>query len=168
MVTITLPDGSKREYDKGISSLEVAKSISEGLARNVLAAKVNGNVQDLDLPINTDSSLQLLTWRDKEGKSTMWHSSAHLMAEALEELYPGIKLAIGPPIERGFYYDIDFCDHSISEKDLPKIEQKMKELSKRKSVFVRKEVSKPDAIKFFEQKNDLFLSYKLSSLHLQW
>ncbi len=162
MVTITLPDGSKREYDKGISSLEVAKSISEGLARNVLAAKVNGNVQDLNIPIKTDSSLQLLTWRDKQGKSTMWHSSAHLMAEALEELYPGIKLAIGPPIERGFYYDIDFCDHSISEKDLPKIEQKMKELSKRKSFFVRKEVSKSDAIKFFEQKND---PYKLELIN---
>ncbi|MEP5103384.1 MAG: TGS domain-containing protein, partial [Ekhidna sp.] len=102
-ITITLPDGSKRTYDKGSTALDVAMSISEGLARNVLAAKVNGEVRDSFRPIEEDAELQLLTWNDDEGKSTMWHSSAHLMAEALEALYPGIKLGIGPPIENGFY-----------------------------------------------------------------
>ena len=127
MIKITLPDGSVREFSQGSSSLDVAKSISEGLARNVLAANVNGQVIDANRPINEDSTLQLLTWNDTEGKSTMWHSSAHLMAEALEFYFPGIKLAIGPPVNNGFYYDVDLMDHSISEKDLEKIEQKMKE-----------------------------------------
>lgn len=158
MIKITLPDNSVREYDAGSSALDVAMSISEGLARNVLAAKVNGNVQDATLPINADATVQLLTWNDEEGKTTMWHSSAHLMAEALEALYPGIKLAIGPPIANGFYYDVDFMEHSISEKDLDKVEQKMKELAKQKNQFVRQEISKADALAYFEEKED---PYKL-------
>ncbi len=161
MINITLPDGSVRQYEKGASSLDVAKSISEGLARNVLAAKVNGQVIDAFRPLNEDATIQLLTWNDQDGKSTMWHSSAHLMAEAIEFYYPGVKLAIGPPVANGFYYDVDFMDYSISEKDLEKIEQKMKELAKAKNPFVRQEISKSDAISFFKEKND---PYKLELL----
>jgi threonyl-tRNA synthetase len=158
MINVTLPDGSIKQYEKGTSSIEVAKSISEGLARNVLAAKIDGKVVDAILPILTDCTLQLLTWNDQEGKSTMWHSSAHIMAEALEFYFPGIKLAIGPPVANGFYYDVDFMEHSISEKDLEKIEQKIKELAKEKNAFVRKDVSKADAIAYFTEKED---PYKL-------
>jgi threonyl-tRNA synthetase len=158
MINVTLPDGSIKQYEKGTSAIEVAKSISEGLARNVLAAKIDGKVVDAILPILTDCTLQLLTWNDQEGKSTMWHSSAHIMAEALEFYFPGIKLAIGPPVANGFYYDVDFMEHSISEKDLEKIEQKMKELAKEKNAFVRKDVSKADAIAYFTEKED---PYKL-------
>ena len=158
MMNVTLPDGSIKQYEKGISALEIAKSISEGLARNVLAAKIDGKVVDAVLPIENDCSLQLLTWNDQEGKSTMWHSSAHIMAEALEFYFPGIKLAIGPPVANGFYYDVDFMEQTISEKDLEKIEQKMKELAKEKNAFVRKEVSKSDAIAYFTEKED---PYKL-------
>ncbi len=161
MIKITLPDGSIREVEKGTTALDIAKSISEGLARNVLAAKVNGKVMDATLPIEEDVALQLLTWNDEEGKSTMWHSSAHLMAEALEYFYPGIKLAIGPPIKNGFYYDVDFLDYHISEADLPKIEQKMKELAKQKNAYIRQEISKEDAIKYFQEKED---EYKLELL----
>ena len=150
MINITLPDGSVRQFEKGSTALDVAKSISEGLARNVLAAKVNGEVIDAFRPMNNDSSLQLLTWNDSEGKSTMWHSSAHLMAEALEFYYPGIKLAIGPPVANGFYYDVDFMDYTISEKDLEKIEQKMKDLAKEKLSFERKDISNADAIVYFQ------------------
>src|SRR4051812_39625086 len=114
MIKITFPDGKVREYPEGISSLEIAKSISEGLARNVLSAKVNGQIWDATRPITSDSTLQLLTWEDAEGKSTMWHSSAHLMAEALESLYPGIKFGIGPPVDHGFYYDVDLGGQTIS------------------------------------------------------
>jgi len=158
MMNVTLPDGSIKQYEKGTSAIDVAKSISEGLARNVLAAKIDGKVVDAILPILTDCTLQLLTWNDQEGKSTMWHSSAHIMAEALEFYFPGIKLAIGPPVANGFYYDVDFMEHSISEKDLEKIEQKMKELAKEKNAFVRKDVSKADAIAYFTEKED---PYKL-------
>ena len=140
MIEISLPDGAVKSFEKGTTPYQVALSISEGLARNVLAAKINGDVKDASLPINEDVSLQLLTWSDKEGKSTMWHSSAHIMAEALEFFYPGIKLAIGPPVANGFYYDIDFMDFSIKEEDLAKIEQKMKDLAKEKNSFVRKEI----------------------------
>ncbi len=161
MIEITLPDGSMREVEKGTSAMDIAKSISEGLARNVLAAKVNGNVVDAGLPIDENSTLQLLTWNDKEGKSTMWHSSAHLMAEAIEFYYPGVKLAIGPPVKNGFYYDVDFMDYTIAEKDLVKIEQKMKELAKQKNEFVRKEISKAEAIEYFKGKED---PYKLELL----
>lgn len=161
MINVTLPDGSVRQYENGVTSLDVAKSISEGLARNVLAAKVDGQVIDATRPLNTDCTMQLLTWNDDEGKSTMWHSSAHLMAEALEFYYPGIKLAIGPPVANGFYYDVDFMDYSITEKDLEKVEQKMKELAKEKNAFIRQEVSKADAIAFFKEKQD---PYKLELL----
>jgi len=139
----------------------VAQSISEGLARNVLAARIDDQVQDASTPLTQDCTLQLLTWSDAEGKSTMWHSSAHLMAEALEFFYPGIKLAIGPPVANGFYYDVDLMEHSISEKDLEKIEQKMKELAKLKNPFVRQEISKAAAIAYFEEKQD---PYKLELL----
>ena len=157
-MNVTLPDGTVKQFENGISSLDVAKSISEGLARNVLAAKVDGQVIDANRPLNADCTLQLLTWNDAEGKSTMWHSSAHILAEAVEFFYPGVKLAIGPPITNGFYYDIDFMEYSISEKDLEKIENKMKEIAKEKNVFVRKEISKADAISYFTEKQD---PYKL-------
>ena len=158
MIHVTLPDGSVRQYDAGATALDVALSISEGLARNVLAAKVNGEVVDATRPLTEDCTLQLLTWNDAEGKSTMWHSSAHLMAEALEFYYPGIKLAIGPPVANGYYYDVDFMDYTFKEEDLPKIEEKMKELAKQKLQFVRKEVSKADALAYFTEKQD---PYKL-------
>ena len=158
MIKITLPDGSIREYEKGTTSLQVALSISEGLARNVLAAKINGEVWDATRPLNEDCNLTLLTWNDTDGKQTMWHSSAHLLAEALEALYPGVKLGIGPAIESGFYYDVDFGDKPITPEELPKIEAKMQELANKKSEYVRKEVSKADAIKYFTEKGD---QYKL-------
>lgn len=158
MIKITLPDGSVREYEKGTTSHQIALSISEGLARNVLAAKVNGQVWDSSRPIHTDASLQLLTWNDNEGKETFWHSTAHLMAEAFESLYPGSKFAIGPPVENGFYYDIDFGDITFSIDEVEKVEKKMMELAAAKSDYLRKEVSKADAIKYFTEKND---PYKL-------
>ena len=161
MINITLPDGSVRSYERGITGLEIAKSISEGLARNVLAAKINGEVWDLSRPIESDANLQLLTWTDKEGKSTFWHSSAHLMAEALEALYPGVKFGIGPAIENGYYYDVDFNGQAFSVEDLKKIEDKMLELAKTNSSFVRKDVSKSDAISYFTEKGD---EYKLELL----
>jgi threonyl-tRNA synthetase len=164
MIQVTFPDGTIREYEKGTSSLQIAMSISEGLARNVLAARVNGQVKDAVLPINEDCELQLLTWNDTDGKSTMWHSSAHLMAEALEYHFPGVKLAIGPPVNNGFYYDVDFMDYSISEKDLEKIEQKMKELAKAKNPFIRQEISKADAIAYFTEKQDPYKLELLSEL----
>ncbi len=158
MIKVTFPDGNVRSYEKGVTALDIAASISEGLARNVLAAKVNGEVIDATRPIEKDISLQLLTWNDKGGKSTFWHSSAHLLAEALEVLYPGVKFGIGPAIETGFYYDIDLGDRQISLEDLPAIEEKMKELAQRKSNYERKEVSKTEALSFFEAKGD---EYKL-------
>jgi threonyl-tRNA synthetase len=161
MIKVTLPDGSVREYESGVSALDVAKSISEGLARNVLAAKVNNEVIDATRALTSDVSLQLLTWNDADGKSTMWHSSAHLMAEALEFFYPGIKLAIGPPITNGFYYDVDFEQYTFTEADLAKVEKKMLELAKEKNTFIRQEISKQDAIDFFKEKND---PYKLELL----
>ena len=164
MIQITLPDGSVRDYNKGASAMDVALSISEGLARNVLAAKVDGFVQDANLPINQNSHLQLLTWNDLEGKSTMWHSSAHIMAEALEFYYPGIKLAIGPPITNGFYYDIDLMDYSIKEEDLARIEEKMKALAKERNPFIRKEISKTEALAYFEKKQDPYKLELLSEL----
>ena len=161
MINITLPDGTVKKIEKGTTSMDVAKSISEGLARNVLAAEVNGEVWDLNREINEDVTLNLLSFKDKGGKSTFWHSSAHLMAEAFEAYYPGIKLAIGPPIENGFYYDIDFGSYEISEKDLVKIEQKMLELAREKNEFIRKDISKNDAIAYFKEKGD---EYKLELL----
>ena len=164
MIQITLPDGSVRDYNKGTSAMDVALSISEGLARNVLAAKVDGIVKDANLQINQNSHLQLLTWNDLEGKATMWHSSAHIMAEALEFYYPGIKLAIGPPVTNGFYYDIDLMDYAIKEEDLARIEEKMKELAKERNPFVRKEISKDEAIAYFKKKEDPYKLELLSEL----
>jgi threonyl-tRNA synthetase len=161
MIKVTLPDGSVREFPQGSTAMDVAKSISEGLARNVLAAKVNNQVIDATRTLTEDCSLSLLTWNDTDGKSTMWHSSAHLMAEALEFYYPGIKLAIGPPVTNGFYYDVDFMEYNIKEEDLEKIEAKMKELAKAKNPFIRKEISKSEAIAYFEEKED---PYKLELL----
>jgi len=158
MIKITLPDGNVKEMNDGSSAMDVALSISEGLARRVLAAEVDGEVWDLTRPIPTDSSLKLLSFSDEGGKSTMWHSSAHLMAEALEFYYPGIKLAIGPPIENGFYYDVDFGKHEFTDKDLAKVEKKMLELAREKNPFERKEISKKDAIEYFKTKED---PYKL-------
>ncbi len=157
-ITITLPDGSQKNYLKGITALDIAKNISEGLARNVLVAKVNGKKIDLHRSIEENASLKLLTWNDDEGKATMWHSSAHLMAEALETLYPGIKLGIGPSIENGFYYDIDFDGFDFDSNNLEAIENKMLELAKEKNQFIRKSISKADAIAYFEDKGD---EYKL-------
>jgi threonyl-tRNA synthetase len=158
MIKITLPDGSIREFEAGTTAMQVALSISEGLARNVLAAKVNGEIWDASRAINTDSTLQLLTWNDADGKATMWHSSAHLMAEAIEALYPGAKFGIGPALENGYYYDVDFGDKSISIDDLPAIETKMMELAGKKSEYKRQDISKADAIKYFTDKGD---NYKL-------
>jgi len=158
MINITLPDGSVRQYESGTTAMDVAKSISHGLAKKVLAAEIDGNVWDATRAIEKDVQLKLLTWDDKGGPSTFWHSSAHLMAEALEALYPGTKFGIGPAVENGFYYDVDLGDVTISDKDLEKIEQKMKALIKEKSAFIRKEISKADAISYFEEKGD---EYKL-------
>lgn len=161
MIKITLPDGSIREYAKGTTALQIAQSISEGLARNVLAAKVNDEVWDATRAIETDANLVLLTINDTEGKSTLWHSSAHLMAEAIEALYPGTKFGIGPPIENGFYYDIDLGGKTISSEDFKKIEDKIVELAQQKNPYIRKDVSKADALAYFKEKQD---EYKLDLL----
>jgi threonyl-tRNA synthetase len=161
MIKITLPDGSVREYPKGTTSMQVALSISEGLARNVLAAKVSNEVVDANKPINQDSTVSLLTWNDDEGKNTLWHSSAHLLAEALEALYPNVKFWVGPPLENGFYYDVDLNGETLTPADFEKIEAKMLELARQNNEFIRKEISKADAIKYFTDKND---SYKLDLL----
>jgi threonyl-tRNA synthetase len=158
MINITLPDNSVKQYEAGVTPMDIARDISEGLARNVLAARVNGEVRDALRPITGNAEIQLLTWRDRDGKAAMWHSSAHLMAEAIELLYPGVKFGIGPDIENGFYYDIDFLDYEISEKDLGKIEKKMLELAREKQTFDRKEITKNDAIAYFTEKGD---EYKL-------
>ncbi|MCS6821843.1 MAG: threonine--tRNA ligase [Microscillaceae bacterium] len=161
-IKITFPDGNIREYAAGITGLEIAQSISEGLMRNVLAAKVNGEVIDATRPIQQDAHIQLLTWNDKEGKSTFWHSSAHLLAEAIEALYPGTKFGIGPPIENGFYYDIELPEGKIlSQENFEAIEQKMLELARTKSEYKRQEISKAEAIAYFKNKGD---NYKLELL----
>ena len=154
MINITLPDGSTRQYEKGTSSYQIALSISEGLARNVLAAEVNGEVWDASRPIEADSNVKLLTWNDTAAKATFWHSSAHLMAEALEVLYPGTKFGIGPAIETGFYYDVDFGDRDFSSDDFKQIEDKILELARSKSEYVRKPVSKADAEQYFTENGD--------------
>ena len=161
LINISLPDGSVRQYEKGISSMDVALSISEGLARNVLAAKVNGEVVEASRPIMEDVSLQLLTWNDADGKKTFWHSSAHLLAEALEALYPGTKFGIGPPIENGFYYDIDLSGQAFGAEDFEKVEAKMLELARQKNAFSRIPMRKAEAISYFKEKGD---EYKLELL----
>ena len=161
MINITLPDGSIKKVKSGTSAMDIAIEISEGLARNVLSATINDEVWDANRPITTDSSLTLHTWNDKQGKMSFWHSSAHIMAEALEVIYPGVKLGIGPAIDNGFYYDVDLGDRILSSDELPKIEQKMKELASQKMTFNRKNISKEDAISYFKQKGD---EYKLELL----
>ena len=158
MIEITFPDNSVKEYENGITAIAIAKKISNGLAKKVLAAKVNGNVQDLTMPITENSTLSLLTWEDEGGKAAFWHSSAHLMAEALEQLYPGIKLGIGPNIDRGFYYDVDLGDRNITDADLPKIEKAMSRLAKQGNKYIRKDITKQEAFEFFREKGD---EYKL-------
>jgi threonyl-tRNA synthetase len=165
MINITFPDGSVRQYEKGVTPLEIAKSISEGLARNVLSAKVNDKVIELYRHIDNDATVQLLTWNDAEGKDTFWHTSAHLLATALEQLYPGIKFGFGPAIENGFYYDIDFGKYEISSEDFPKIEKKMMELVQAKTPITRREVSKAEAIDFFTKKGDEYKLERISELN---
>ncbi|NUM32691.1 MAG: threonine--tRNA ligase [Bacteroidetes bacterium] len=158
MINVTLPDGSVRQYSEGTTSLDIALQISEGLARNVLAALVDGEVWDSFRPLKKDVTLKLLTWDDKEGKSTFWHSSAHLMAEALESLYPGVKFGIGPPIENGFYYDVDFGGKPFTADQLEAVENKMKELASADNTYKRQEISKKEALEYFTKKGD---EYKL-------
>ncbi|HSR38263.1 MAG TPA: threonine--tRNA ligase, partial [Phnomibacter sp.] len=160
-IQITFPDGAVRSFEAGVTGMDIAKSISEGLARNVLAARVNGEVRDLSRAINEDVSIQFLKWDDTDGKSTFWHSSAHLMAEAIETMFPGVKFWVGPPIENGFYYDIDLGDRKLTEEDLTKLEAKMKELAKQNEVYIRKEISKNEAVQYFAEKGD---EYKLDLL----
>jgi threonyl-tRNA synthetase len=162
MINITLPDGSVRQYPEGTTAMQIASSISEGLARNVLAAKIDNEVWDATRPINKDASIKLLTWSDTEGKATMWHSSAHLMAEALEAFYPGVKFGAGPPLENGFYYDVDLGGQSLTPEDFKKIEDKMIELARQNNPYIREEVSKSDAIDYFTKKGD---EYKLDLLN---
>lgn len=158
VINITLPDGSSRQYPAGVKGIEIAQSISEGLARNALSIEVNGEIWDLSRPIPTDAAIKIFTWNDKGGKSTFWHSSAHVFAEALEALYPGVKFGIGPPIENGFYYDVDLGDRPFGDEELAAVEKKMVELAKANNVFVRSDVSKQAAIDYFTKKGD---EYKL-------
>ena len=160
-IKITLPDGSVREYEKGASAMDVAKSISEGLARKVLAANINGEVWDATRAINEDASLKLLTWDDADAKSTFRHSTAHLMAEAVQSIYPEVKFWVGPAVEAGFYYDMDLGDNVLTEEGLLSVEKKMAELAKKNSAFERKEISKADAVNYFTEKGD---EYKLDLL----
>ena len=161
MINITFPDGAVRQYAEGTTAMDIAKSISEGLARKVIAAGVNGQVWDASRQIKEDATVKLYTWNDAEGKNTFWHSSAHLMAEAVEGMFPGVKFWVGPPVENGFYYDMDLGDKKISEEDLAAIEKKMNELAKKNSQYIRKEVPKADALKYFTEKGD---EYKLDLL----
>jgi len=161
MINISFPDGAVRQYESGVSAMDIAKSISESLARKVLVAGVNDEVWDLSRPITKDSSLKLFTWNDAEGKNTFWHSSAHLMAEAIEAKFPGVKFWVGPPLEHGFYYDIDLGDNKITEEDLVELEKKMNELAKQNNAYVRTEKAKADAIQYFTTKGD---EYKLDLL----
>lgn len=161
MIKIHFPDGAVREYESGVTSLDIAKSISEGLARKVLAAKVNDQVWDLSRPLTTDAGFRLITWDDADGKTTFWHSSAHLLAEAVEQLFPGVKFWVGPPVEKGFYYDMDLGDRKMTEEDLALLEKKMNELARQNNLFQRKEISKSDAVSYFSEKGD---EYKLDLL----
>ena len=165
MINITLPDGAVRQYEKGIAALDIAKSISEGLARKVLAASVNGEVWDATRPIQVDATLKLLTWNDTDGKNTFWHSSAHLMAEAVEQLFPGVKFWVGPPVENGFYYDMDLGDKKMNEDDLAVLEKKMNELAKKNSEYLRKEMPKEEALQYFTDKGDEYKLDLLSNLN---
>ncbi len=164
MIQITFPDGAVRSYEPGITPLEIAKSISEGLAKKVLAAKVNGAVQDATRALDSDAQLQLLTWQDAEGKATFWHSSAHLMAEAVESLFPGVQFWVGPAVDNGFYYDMDLGDRKMTEDDLLALEKKIQELAKTSAAYVRKEISKSEAVAYFTEKGDPYKLDLLSNL----
>jgi threonyl-tRNA synthetase len=153
-ITLTLPDGTERKYSSGVTGLEVAHSIAAGLARAALSITVNGEIIDLDREITKDADIEINTWESEDGKYTFWHSSAHLLAEAIQELYPNAKFAIGPPIENGFYYDIDFGDKQVTQEDLPKIEKKIIEMARKKSEFERKNVTKDKALSFYEEKGN--------------
>lgn len=157
-ISITFPDGSSRDFSAGTTGIEVARSISEGLARNALAIRVDGEVRDLSRPVTDGAEIAILTWNDEDGRKAYWHSSAHLLAEALESLYPGVKFGIGPPIDNGFYYDVDLGDTKVSQEDFAAIETKMRELAKANSGFVRREVTKAEALAYFKEKGD---EYKL-------
>ncbi|WP_324721890.1 threonine--tRNA ligase [Salinimicrobium sp. HB62] len=156
MIKITLPDGSIKEFEKGTTPMEVAKSISEGLARNVISAKFNNTTVEVTTPLNTDGSLTLYTWNDEEGKKAFWHSSSHVMAQAIQDLYPGAKLTIGPAIENGFYYDVDFGDQKISENDFKKIEDRMLEIARGKHEFTMRSVPKEEALGYYRRENNPF------------
>ena len=160
-VNIQFPDGALRSFEKGITPMQIAKGISEGLAKKVIASSINGQVQDASTPIQADASLKLLTWDDSDARSTFWHSSAHLLAEAVEATFPGVKFWVGPAVDRGFYYDMDLGGKTISEDDLVILEKKMDELAKKNSLFIRKEISKADAVAYFTEKGD---EYKLDLL----
>jgi threonyl-tRNA synthetase len=161
MISIQFPDGAVRQYESGITALGVAKQISEGLARKVLAANINGEIRDATRPIHSDVTLQLLTWNDDGGKQTFWHSSAHLLAEAVEQTFPGVKFWVGPAIDKGFYYDMDLGDRKITEEDLKNLEKKMNELARQSNPYIRKEISKSEAVNYFAEKGD---EYKLDLL----
>ncbi len=153
-ITLIFPDGTERDFPAGVTGYEVAESISKGLARNALSYTLDGEIYDLDRPICEGGEIQINTWNEEDGKKTFWHSSAHLMAEAVESLYPGVKFGIGPPIDNGFYYDIDFGEHSLEAGELEKIEQKMQELAKQKNEFKRSEIPKNEALKYYKEKGD--------------
>lgn len=161
MINITFPDGAVRQYEAGTTALDIAKSISEGLARKVIAAEINGNTWDATRPINEDASVKFLKWEDTAGKSTFWHSTAHLMAEAVESIFPGVKFWVGPPVDNGFYYDMDLGDKKITEEDLRSLEKKMNELAKQNNPYIRKDTPKAEAIAYFTEKGD---EYKLDLL----
>lgn len=161
MINITFPDGAQRQYEQGATPMDIAKSISEGLARKILVAEVNDIPWDLSRPIHQDAQIKFLTWADENGKSTFWHSTAHLMAEAVEATFPGVKFWVGPPLENGFYYDMDLGEQEISDADLERLEKKMKELAAQNNPFLRQDISKADAIQYFEEKGD---EYKLDLL----
>jgi threonyl-tRNA synthetase len=160
-INITFPDGAVRQFASGTTALDIAKSISEGLAKKVLAAEVNNEVIDATRPLTTDTGIKFLTWDDVGGKNTFWHSSAHLMAEAIESMFPGVKFWVGPPVDNGFYYDVDLGERSISEEDLKKLETKMAELAKQSNPYIRKPIAKTEALNYFTEKGD---EYKLDLL----
>ena len=164
MINIKFPDGSVKQFESGVTPLDIAKSISEGFARQVLAATFNDEEWDISRPICSDGEIKLFKWDDEEGKHAFWHTSAHLLAEALQELYPGIQFGIGPAIENGFYYDIDFGDNQVTSADFPKIEKKMHELVAKKEQVVRHDISKADALKFFGDKGQTLKCELISEL----
>lgn len=156
MIKITLPDGSIKEFENGATPIDVAKSISEGLARNVISAKFNGTTVETVTPLTEDGDLVLYTWNDEEGKKAFWHSSSHVMAQAIQDLYPGAKLSIGPAIDNGFYYDVDFGEHKISDSDFKKIEDRMLEIARGKHDFQMRAVSKDEALNFYKKREQSF------------